>query len=327
MDDLIFTESHVLCKPKGERVYPIRESEWNLLERMIERIIPYKRTFQNIAAILLGTCGTSIFSLISLLSIENVILWIWITNWSILAVSFALGLFSFFIDSKLKQVTTVSKQNVLDEMVLIMKKFHKPDEENIELKKEKKSKKLNVSSAGSIRIVSDNKTMFTGAETPKSAPKLETNINAIQARMHPNWQKVDNKFPVLKDAIWIADREHITNDEALYGGQYNFTREFEIPVEKSRLEAAKIYLLVDNFCELKVNGNRINRFEGFDKLHRESILATLKEGRNVVTFIIKNEDFTRFNNPEHKQFYESKRKWEHNPYGFKYCIEIKYLER
>ena len=176
----------------------------------------------------------------------------------------------------------------------------------------------------SISIVSDEKTIFTGAT---AKPALQININAVPAKIHPNWVRVDKKFPQLRDAKWIADREHITNDEAIDGGQYTFVREFEIPVDKNQIDSAEIYILVDNFCELRVNGTRIQRFEGFDKLHRISILNTIQKGRNVAMFVITNEDFTRYNNPAHKQFYESDRQWEHNPYGFKYCIEIKYLGR
>ncbi len=185
------------------------------------------------------------------------------------------------------------------------------------------SRKLGMLSPETLTIVSDEKTIFIGSNTNKFLP---SNIKVVPTQIHPLWKEADRKYPELKIATWIADRENIANDEAIYGGQYTFVREFEIPFELSRMRSAEICLLIDDFCELSVNETRFEKLHGFEDLHKFDISKAVKKGKNRVQFVIENMSFEKLNDPNvNKEFYESKEKFLLNPYGFKFCIIIQYF--
>ena len=185
------------------------------------------------------------------------------------------------------------------------------------------SKKLGMLTPETFTIVSDDKTIFVGSTTNRALP---SDVKAIPAQIHDFWKQADDKFPALKSATWIADRKQITNNEAIHGGQYTFVREFEFPFESSHIRTAEISLLVDDSCELIVNEIRFEKVCGFDNLHRIDIAKAVKQGKNRVQFIVENQCVEEWNDPNaNKGFYESKEKYLWNPYGFKFCITIKYF--
>lgn len=185
-------------------------------------------------------------------------------------------------------------------------------------------RKLGMLTPKTLTIVSDEETIFIGSNTNKALP---SNVKAVPAQIHHFCKKADSRYPELRAATWIADRKTITNEEAIRGGQYTFVREFEIPFELSHMRSAEICLLVDNFCELIVNQTRFEKVEGFKNLHRFDISKTAQKGTNCVQFVIENSNLQALNNPNvNKGFYENKEKFRYNPYGFKFCIVIQYLE-
>lgn len=186
------------------------------------------------------------------------------------------------------------------------------------------SRKLGMLTPRTLTIISDEETIFIGSNTNKALP---SNVKAVPAQIHHFWKKADSRYRELSTATWIADRKNITNDEAIRGGQYTFIREFEFPFELSHMRSAEICLLVDNCCELIVNQTRFEKVEGFQNLHRFDISKTVQKGTNCVQFVIENSDLHALNNPNiNKGFYENKEKFRYNPYGFKFCIVIQYLE-
>jgi len=186
------------------------------------------------------------------------------------------------------------------------------------------SKKLGMLSPETLNIVSDEETIFIGSNTNKALP---SNVKVVLAQIHPLVKEALRKYPELKDATWIADRRNITNDEAIYGGQYTFAREFEIPFELSHMRSAKMCLLVDDFCELIVNKIHFEKVEGYQDPHRFDISKAVQKGTNRVQFVVENKSFEKLNDPNvNKEFYESKEKFLWNPYGFIFCIVIQYLE-
>ena len=90
--------------------------------------------------------------------------------------------------------------------------------------------------------------------------------------------------------------------------------------------SAELLLLVDDYCELIVNGNRFDRVEGFHNLNRFDIGPKLQKNINRVQFVIENRNAEAENNPNvNKGFYDAREKYLWNPYGFKYSIIIQYL--
>jgi len=185
------------------------------------------------------------------------------------------------------------------------------------------TQKLGMLSPETLTIVSDEETIFVGSNTNKALP---THIKAVGAQIHPFWREGDRRYPELSAATWIADRKHITNDEAVSGGEYTFVREFEMPFDLGRLRSAEINLLVDDFCEVSVNETRFDKVEGFLDIHRFEISKAVQKGKNRVQFVVENRDFYADNDPNVKKaFYESKEKFLSNPYGLKFSIVIQYF--
>lgn len=169
-----------------------------------------------------------------------------------------------------------------------------------------------------ISILSDEETIFVSSNTVISLP---TNIKSVEASIHHLWKQFDQKYSELEGAKWIADRPVITNEEALKGGLYTFSREFDFNFEMTQLHSAEICLLVDDFCELIVNGVRFERVQGYEELHRFDITKYIKKGKNIVQFIVENISAEEFNDPSKNiEFYKSDKKYLFNPYGLKYSI-------
>lgn len=173
-------------------------------------------------------------------------------------------------------------------------------------------------------IVSDEETIFVGSNTGVLSV---SNIKSVEALVHPLWEQFDRIFPELKDAKWVADRYTITNDEALKGGTYTFKREFELNFEITKLHLAEIYLLVDDFCELKVNGIRFKKVKGYESLHKFDITRTIRKGVNIIQFIVENISAEEFNDPlKNPDFFKSNKKYLFNPYGLKFLINLEYRD-
>jgi Na+/H+-dicarboxylate symporter len=128
MDEFNFTQDYLVCKPKKEKMYPILESDWDRLKRMINNIIPKRKVFRILASGSLGIFASSIFSLISFESAENLSDWVLPTTWSILFTSIILGIALLILDNQQKKVVTKSTKEVLDEMNIIEQKYNNPDD-------------------------------------------------------------------------------------------------------------------------------------------------------------------------------------------------------
>jgi hypothetical protein len=127
MDDLKFSQDYVVYKVKKEGVYPIKESDWARLKRLIRNVIPNKRIFQVLASIAFGVFGSAIFSLIALINTEGLKTWVIPTNWILFCVSLISGIALLILDKQQKDMITMSANDVLNEMVEIEKTFDKPE--------------------------------------------------------------------------------------------------------------------------------------------------------------------------------------------------------
>jgi len=130
MSDFKFSQDYVVYKAKKEGVYPIKETDWTRLKRLVKGIIPNKKLFQIFASIFFGSFVSSIFALIGFETAEKLDAWVMPTTWVIFSVSLIAALGLLLLDRSQKDMITYSTNDVLTEMTEIEKSFDKPSEEN-----------------------------------------------------------------------------------------------------------------------------------------------------------------------------------------------------
>lgn len=126
MTQFQFTQDYQVYQVKQEGIYPIKETDWERLKRMIMSIIPHKRIFQMLYSIAIGIFGSSIFSLITIYLVESAPNWAILTNWIITLVSLICGVGLMILDNQQKEIVTKSADEVISEMTLIENAFEKP---------------------------------------------------------------------------------------------------------------------------------------------------------------------------------------------------------
>lgn len=126
MNEFQFTEDYFLYRPRKQGIYPIHESDWNRLKRMIQGIVPYKRIFQILASIAFGVFASAILSLIGFQSAKELDSWVLPTTWAILVGSVILGIALLILDHQQTEIITLSVNDVLQEMRSIEASYHEP---------------------------------------------------------------------------------------------------------------------------------------------------------------------------------------------------------
>lgn len=121
-----FSQDYQVYQAKQEGIYPIRETDWDRLKRMIKSIIPHKRIFQMLYSISIGIFGSSIFSLITIYVLDSPPFWALLANWIITLVSLICGGVLIILDNQQKEIVTKSTDEVINEMTLIENAFEKP---------------------------------------------------------------------------------------------------------------------------------------------------------------------------------------------------------
>jgi hypothetical protein len=129
MSDFKFSQDYIVYKAKKEGVYPIKESDWARLKRLIGGIIPNQRIFQILSSIAFGIFASAIFSLIAFNSATNLESWVKPTTWIIFWTSLIAGIGLLILDKLQKDMITYSTLDVIMEMTEIEKSFDKPDVE------------------------------------------------------------------------------------------------------------------------------------------------------------------------------------------------------
>jgi len=132
MSDFKFSQDYVIYKAKIEGVYPIKESDWIRLKRLINGIIPKKALFQILSSLAFGIFASSVFSLIAFHSAQNISNWVLPTTWVIFCVSLIAGFGLLILDRQQIEMITYSTNDVLTEMAEIEKTFDKPNAESEE---------------------------------------------------------------------------------------------------------------------------------------------------------------------------------------------------
>ena len=129
MNNFQITQDYAVYPPKKQGIYPIQESDWERIKRLIGSIIPPQRLFQILSSLCFGIFASAIFSLISFLTAERVAPWVMPTAWTIFWVSLLVGCALLLLDGKQKKLMTVSTNDVLQEMAQIEQHFERPDGE------------------------------------------------------------------------------------------------------------------------------------------------------------------------------------------------------
>jgi hypothetical protein len=127
MNKLSFSQDYFVYEPKRQGVYPIQESDWNRLERMIEKIVPERKIYSILASAALGVFASSIFSVISLYTLKDLPTWIFPTNCAILISSLIVGIALIKIDSQQKEILQVSSKIILSDLHNIKEKFEQTE--------------------------------------------------------------------------------------------------------------------------------------------------------------------------------------------------------
>jgi hypothetical protein len=122
-----FATNYEVCVIKSQKVFSIRENDWQRIKTHISNIIPKTSIFEICASVLYGIFGSSILSLLAFYNSKSIEPWIFIVNWAILICSLLLGIAMSILDSQQKRIIKTSVQYVLDEMNDIENELEQPD--------------------------------------------------------------------------------------------------------------------------------------------------------------------------------------------------------
>lgn len=132
MDNLQFTQDYYLYSPKKQGVYPVQETEWNRLKKLIQNIIPQKKIYNILSSIAFGVAISSIFSIITLYTLSQLPSWILPANWAIFVSTLIIGICLLLIDSQQKQIIKITTDYILKEMTTIEEQYDKKKDNNNE---------------------------------------------------------------------------------------------------------------------------------------------------------------------------------------------------
>jgi hypothetical protein len=174
---------------------------------------------------------------------------------------------------------------------------------------------------GTIEFYSGTECEFIGSE---KYPEIKSQKNVVVFN-HPYDEKIFSslKYYDFKYAKWIAHEYPIGTVQATDGGDYLLQYSFNID-ESSKIEG-EIELFVDDFCDLKVNGNIIDKNIDTGNLNRmpiEDIMSIRKKiplinGKNVVSLKVFNKNAIEIGYGPNEIISGQK-----NPYGVIFIIRI-----
>jgi len=123
MDGLKLSQDYYVYTPKKSAVYPITESDWNRIKKMLGNVIVPKKVYSFFSSLCFGITASSIFSFISFITIEKIPNWIIPTNISIGISSLILAIILLILDEQQKDIIKISSHFIIEEMESIESKF------------------------------------------------------------------------------------------------------------------------------------------------------------------------------------------------------------
>ncbi|HRZ28569.1 MAG TPA: hypothetical protein P5295_17295 [Spirochaetota bacterium] len=125
MNNYNFSQDYTLFTPKRKGLYPIQETDWERLKFIAGNILSEKKIYCIISSICFGIFASSIFSVLSLYTLDNLPQWIIPTNIAILISSLILGIVLLYLDHQQKQIIKYSSQSIIYEMKSIEEQYEK----------------------------------------------------------------------------------------------------------------------------------------------------------------------------------------------------------
>ena len=103
MSDLKFSQEYVVYRAKKEGVYPIKETDWSRIKKLVIGIIPNKSLFLLLSSASFGVFASAIFSIIGFNTAEKIEGWVMPTTWVIFFVSLITGIGLIILDETQKK--------------------------------------------------------------------------------------------------------------------------------------------------------------------------------------------------------------------------------
>lgn len=128
----VISPDYQLYSLKPEGVYPVPESDWDRVKRMVCEIIPVRSWFQAAAATFFGVFVSALFALVSFSEYKNVPSWALVTTWSGFVVGLVLAVALFLLDQQQRESVSRSAQSVVAEMELLEKGYEKSKQPEVD---------------------------------------------------------------------------------------------------------------------------------------------------------------------------------------------------
>jgi hypothetical protein len=174
----------------------------------------------------------------------------------------------------------------------------------------------------SFEVLSDSETKFI--KSPNYPFLQPQNCEVLNDH---SYIKLAKNLPFFNGAYMIADREEITNDEAINGGVYILERVLDLSdLQKKQIKSVTLEFFVDDFCDLVINNRLISsnfnsdgdKLVVFDKNALKDSFD-YDTSNNSIQFIIKNRNYSQVSG-----LTRDEANWKRNPYGIIYRFEFEF---
>ncbi len=115
----------------------------------------------------------------------------------------------------------------------------------------------------------------------------------------------------------------LSDEESINGGEYVLGYSFKLPISESHISSAKIRFLIDDKIQVVLNETKLSEIldNNQNQVRELDLTKSLKQGINDFRFLIQNASFAHLN-VETEPFYYSNEKWNMNPFGIIFVIDI-----
>lgn len=121
--EIRFSQDHVIKRPPARGIYPISEDEWSRIRRMVRRLDPPKRIYQNLSSAAAGLCASATLSTIAFLDSPPTRSWVLPATIAAAGIGLILALVFHWVDRELSTKMGASKDLILEEMDLLEEGF------------------------------------------------------------------------------------------------------------------------------------------------------------------------------------------------------------
>lgn len=110
------TQDYITPELTPERMYYVREGDWERVKRNVKDIIPSPAYFQNAAWACLGLSSSAGFALVGFRLTKDVRTWMWVVGWLLAVAPFLLAIACFLFDWHVGEGTKQTVTGVLTEI-------------------------------------------------------------------------------------------------------------------------------------------------------------------------------------------------------------------